>query len=68
MLAVKPWGGIYVDGKPRGVSPPLKEIQLPEGRHRIEIRNTGFASFATDVDVRAGASVTVSHTFRAPAP
>jgi hypothetical protein len=66
VLAVKPWGGVYIDGRPRGISPPLKEVTLPEGRHRVEIRNTGFAAFASEIDVKAGASVTISHTFRAP--
>jgi hypothetical protein len=54
-----------VDGKPRGVSPPLKELALPEGRHRIELRNPGFPGYVGEVDVKAGGSVVVQYTFRA---
>ena len=39
-LAVLPWGEVFVDGKSRGVSPPLRELEIPPGSHTIEIRNS----------------------------
>jgi serine/threonine-protein kinase len=63
-LAVSPWGEVYVDGKKRGLSPPLTEIKLPPGTHAIEIRNTTFAPYAGTVNVEADASVKVKHRFR----
>jgi serine/threonine-protein kinase len=47
---VSPWGEIYVDGKPHGTTPPVKTLDLPPGRHRIEVRNSAqlpHLSFAT---------------------
>jgi hypothetical protein len=64
ILAIKPWGGIYVNGQAQGVTPPKKFLELPEGRYTIEIRNTGFPSHTREVEVRSGRSVTISHTFQ----
>jgi len=33
-LAVTPWGEIVIDGKSRGVSPPLRLLEIPAGRIR----------------------------------
>jgi hypothetical protein len=35
-------------------------VQLPEGRHRVEVRKSGFASFTTDVQVVRGETVTLN--------
>ena len=63
-LAVAPWGRVLVDGKERGVSPPLREIKIAAGAHTVEIRNTTFASHVAKVEVKAGESVTIKHRFR----
>lgn len=65
-FAIKPWGEIVVDGKRRGMSPPIKELSVPEGRHRIEIRNSTFSGYAGEVDVMAGRSVQIAHSFTSP--
>ncbi|MFO1313718.1 MAG: serine/threonine-protein kinase [Burkholderiales bacterium] len=62
-LAVVPWGEIVVDGKPRGLSPPTKELRLPPGRHTIEIRNGTFPAHVETVEVRADEAVRVEHKF-----
>jgi len=62
-FAIRPWGEIVIDGKKRGVSPPLKEIAIPEGRHRIEIRNGTLPAYASDVNVAAGGRVSIAHSF-----
>ncbi len=36
------------------------EIQLAPGRHRVEIRKAGFATYAEDVLIRAGATTTLN--------
>jgi serine/threonine protein kinase len=36
---VTPRGDIYVDGNKVGYSPPLKALQLPPGRHRVEVQS-----------------------------
>jgi non-specific serine/threonine protein kinase len=63
---IKPWGEILVDGKSRGASPPVKELAIPEGRHRIEIRNSTFPGYVSDIVVKAGSNVAITHTFGAP--
>jgi serine/threonine-protein kinase len=62
-LAVSPWGEIYVDGQRRGVSPPLTQIELAPGRHRIEIRNASFPPRRESVDVKANARLRIKHKF-----
>jgi len=63
-LAVTPWGEIYVDGKRRGISPPLTEIKLTPGKHVVEIRNTTFKRHSQTVDLAADASVRIKHKFQ----
>lgn len=61
-----PWGEVWVDGRKLGVSPPLREIQLPAGRHRVELRNASFKTHIVDVEVDASSSVQIEHRFVAP--
>jgi PEGA domain len=63
-LAIAPWGQVIVDGKERGVSPPLTHIEVPSGTHTVEIRNTTFPSHVAKVEVKAGESVRIKHRFR----
>jgi serine/threonine-protein kinase len=60
-LAVSPWGEIYVDGRRRGVSPPLRQLDLAPGKHRIEIRNTTFPTRSESVDARPHAHLRIKH-------
>ena len=63
-LAVSPWGEIYVDGRRKGVSPPLREIELPPGKYTIEIKNTIFPTRRQSVDVGAKARIRIKHKFQ----
>ena len=63
-LAVAPWGEVLVDGKSRGVSPPLRTLDLPAGPHTVEIRNSTFTAHVEQVQVKAGESVKIRHRFR----
>ncbi len=62
-LTVVPWGEVYVNGEKAGVAPPLREVALKPGRHRVEIRSPGFATHAQAVDVRAGEEIRIRHRF-----
>jgi hypothetical protein len=64
-LAIKPWGTVYVDGKEKGVSPPLKKLVLPAGKHAIRIANPGFPDFNMDVNLGKGKSSTIDYDFTA---
>ena len=63
-LAIAPWGEVLVDGKMAGVSPPLTEVRLPPGKHRIEVRNGEFPPHRQVVDVVAGKNVRIKHKFQ----
>jgi class 3 adenylate cyclase len=63
-LAILPWGEVFVDGKSRGVSPPLRVIEVPPGPHTVEVRNTSFPVHAQRVEVRSGEPVRIRHQFR----
>ncbi|MDL2356350.1 MAG: serine/threonine-protein kinase [Pseudomonadota bacterium] len=63
-LAIKPWGTVYVDGRERGVSPPMKRLSLTPGKHRIRIANPNFPDVSINVDAskdRSGG--TIEHDF-----
>jgi type IV secretory pathway VirB10-like protein len=64
VFAINPWGEIFVNGKSRGVSPPMKSLKLEPGKYRIEIRNTTFPSHAENLDLRARDEITVRHKFQ----
>ncbi|MGA0115010.1 MAG: PEGA domain-containing protein [Burkholderiales bacterium] len=63
-LIVLPWGEIHIDGQRYGVAPPLRDIALKPGPHRIEIRNPGFASYVQVVEVESGKEIRIRHRFR----
>jgi len=62
-LFIVPWGEVFVDGRRRGVSPPLRVLELGPGEHKIEIRNGGFPAHTEQVAVRAGDKLTIRHRF-----
>ena len=63
VFKVMPWGEIYVDGKMRGISPPLKAIRIKAGRHEIEIRNTTLPKQSKTVEAHPGERVIIEHHF-----
>lgn len=63
-VAILPWGEVYVNGKRRGVSPPLRTIEVQPGAHTIEVRNTSFPTYTQRVEVRSGQPVRIRHHFR----
>jgi serine/threonine-protein kinase len=63
MLAISPWGEVLVDGKMVGVSPPMSELELAPGKHRIEVRNGTFKPYRTEVDLGPNETTRVKHKF-----
>ncbi|HEX4331474.1 MAG TPA: adenylate/guanylate cyclase domain-containing protein [Usitatibacter sp.] len=64
VFAIQPWGEIYVNGKSRGVTPPMKSIKLEPGRYKIEVRNTTFPPHTESFDLKARDEITVRHKFQ----
>ena len=64
VFAIAPWGEIYVNGKSRGVSPPMKSIKLEPGKYKVEIRNTSFPPHVENLDLKTRDELTVRHKFQ----
>ena len=60
---VRPRGELIVDGVVRGRVPAVKEIELPAGRHVIQIRLANAPPFETTLDLKAGERRNIAHTF-----
>jgi serine/threonine-protein kinase len=63
-FAVAPWGDVYVNGAPRGTTPPLQHLMLPVGRHTIEVRNGNRPPLVAQVNVAPGRPQQISHRFQ----
>jgi hypothetical protein len=63
-LSIAPWGEIYVNGKSRGVSPPIKSLKLPPGKYKIEIRNSAFPPRTEVVEVKSRGNLTIKQVFK----
>lgn len=61
-IAVSPWGEVYVDGISKGIAPPLTKLNLPVGKHKIEIKN-GDDTYAVTVEVNTEKEVKIAHRF-----
>jgi hypothetical protein len=64
VFAITPWGEIFVNGKSRGVTPPMKSIKLEPGKYKIEVRNTTFPPHSENLDLKARDEITVRHKFQ----
>ncbi len=62
-ISVSPWAELWVGGERKGVSPPLRELKLPAGQHRIELRNPAFPARTIEVNVREGEHPAIEHRF-----
>jgi hypothetical protein len=60
---VSPWGEIYIDGKPHGTTPPVKTLDLPPGRHRIEVRNSAQLPYLSSHTLQPGDVRRIRHHF-----
>lgn len=60
---IRPEGDIYVNGTLKGKSPPLRQIQLPAGKHQVEIRSGKHKPLTTELVVAEGEELAVQHSF-----
>jgi hypothetical protein len=63
VLAIKPWGEVYVDGKKIGITPPLKRFEVVPGRRQITITNSILPSYQLEATLDQDAQITVMHDF-----
>jgi non-specific serine/threonine protein kinase len=62
-LRVAPWGNVRVNRASVGTTPPVMQLDLPEGQHQIEISNPAGPSVTRMVQVKKGEPVVFSHKF-----
>lgn len=63
LFTIRPWGEVYVDGKHRGDVPPLYELRLSAGKHRLEIRHLDYPPYVRTVEITPGARIDIKHWF-----
>jgi hypothetical protein len=63
-LAIVPWGEVYLDGNLQGVSPPLLELQVVAGTHKMEIRNSSFPVYKQVIKAKPGEKIKIKHSFK----
>jgi hypothetical protein len=64
IVAAQPWAEVWIDGRKRGITPPLFKLQLPPGLYTVELRNPDLPSYSQKVQVATGQSVTLRHSFQ----
>jgi serine/threonine protein kinase len=68
-LHISPWGEVYVDGKKRGISPPMKSLELMPGDYSVEVRNGSLKPHRLQLRVPADAAAPdVVHAFKSGQP
>lgn len=68
VFEITPRGDVVVDGIVKGKSPPLTQLELSPGQHKIEVRNAAFPPLHLDVDLGPGEEMTIRHSFARPKP
>lgn len=64
VFAIQPWGEIFVNGRPSGVTPPMKSLALAPGKYKVEVRNTTFAVHVETIEVKSREELTIRHRFQ----
>lgn len=62
-VAVRPWGEVLVNGRSRGVSPPLRELSLAPGRYQVIVRNASAGDHRMTLTVAPGRPASITHEF-----
>jgi non-specific serine/threonine protein kinase len=62
-LGISPWAEVWLGDERKGVSPPLRELRLPPGRHSVELRNSAFPAKTVVIEVRSGERPAIEHRF-----
>ena len=63
-LAISPWGEVFVDGKRLGISPPLRNLKLPSGKHTILIVNETFKPYSQTIDLEPNNTHKIKYKFQ----
>jgi serine/threonine-protein kinase len=58
-VVVDPWAEVYVDGKLVDTTPFARALSIPEGDHKIELRNPYYNKELRKVTIKRGATATL---------
>jgi hypothetical protein len=65
LLNIRPWGKVFVNGRERGTSPPVKDLKLPPGKYKIEVKNAeNFPVHVENIELKAGDTLRLRHEFK----
>lgn len=62
-VAVRPWGEVLINGRSRGVSPPLRELSLAPGRYQVTVRNASGGEHRMTLTVASNRPAAITHKF-----
>ena len=65
-LDVSPRGEVLIGGVVKGMTPPLKRLELAPGAHAVEIRASGYPPLRVGVSLEGGQVMTIKHVFTRP--
>lgn len=63
ILAIVPWGEVFIDGKRQGVTPPLRELTVPAGKHTILIVNETFKPYSQTLEIAPNTTHKIKYKF-----
>jgi hypothetical protein len=55
-VIVDPWAEVYIDGRYADTTPFSRALSIPEGDHRIELKNPFFAKETRKVTIKRGST------------
>jgi len=65
---VRPRGDVVIDGLSYGPTPPLREVEIPAGRHHVLVRSGRNPPVDVRVNLEPGERMTVTHSFAGERP
>ena len=65
---VRPRGDVVIDGLSYGPTPPLREVEIPPGRHHVLVRSGRNPPVDVRVNLEPGERMTVTHSFAGERP
>ena len=60
---ITPHGEVFVDGEPKGRTPPLRHLTVSPGAHTIEVRNDSYAPLRLQMNLKPAEEMKVTHAF-----
>lgn len=60
-LTSQPWAEVYIDGQYYGETPLAKRLELPSGRHQLELKNEYCQTLKKDIEIKADQQASLSY-------